>query len=164
VIATGIFLRWYGLPLLATLDAWSPCATLVWCFLAAGHFFEGSDAGLPTKMPWGFAIPPDKTTLHPVALYASVAAGLLTLGLLVFLVRRVRSGYRSGSRSGDAFVLALGGSGAIQFLLTFFRQPYPYTGSFGSFLDPVQWIALVMIVVAGFVFLLQPGRTVSHAI
>src|SRR5437868_8189503 len=58
IFATAIFLRLGHLPLLDTLDAWSPCATLTWAFLALGHFVEGSDAGLPTTLPWGMAIPP----------------------------------------------------------------------------------------------------------
>src|SRR4051795_4652764 len=33
-IATSIYLRIHQLPFLATLDAWAPCATLGWVFLA----------------------------------------------------------------------------------------------------------------------------------
>jgi phosphatidylglycerol:prolipoprotein diacylglycerol transferase len=45
ILATAIYLRLQHLPLLDTLDAWSPCATLTWAFLALAHFAEGSDAG-----------------------------------------------------------------------------------------------------------------------
>ncbi len=154
-LATVIYLRLRRLPLLLVLDAWAPCATLIWAFLALGHFFEGSDAGLPTTLPWGMAIPPDRTRLHPVALYAALAAAILTFVLLRQLFRR--------QRPGDTLVLALVASGTIQFLLTFFRQPYLYTTSFSNILDPIQWISLGMIAAAGLI-LLQPRKLVSHAV
>jgi phosphatidylglycerol---prolipoprotein diacylglyceryl transferase len=88
LIATAIYLRLKNLPLLDTLDAWSPCATLAWAFLALGHLAEGSDAGLPTALPWGMRIPPDPVPLHPVALYAAIAAALVTALLLRQLPRR----------------------------------------------------------------------------
>jgi phosphatidylglycerol---prolipoprotein diacylglyceryl transferase len=156
LVATVIYLRLQSLPLLATLDAWSPCATLAWAFLALGHFAEGTDAGLPTTLPWGLAIPPSKIRLHPVALYAALAAAALTLILLRHLRRR--------QHPGDTFALALAATGAMQFLLTFFRQPYPYLEHTPNFLDPIQWIALAMITLAGIVLILQPRKLVPHAV
>ena len=99
ILATAIYLRVRNLPLLDTLDAWSPCATLTWAFLALGHFAEGSDAGLPTTLPWGIAIPPNSLRLHPVALYAAIAAALLTAVLLRQPSHR--------HHPGDTFALAL---------------------------------------------------------
>src|SRR5215469_333040 len=55
ILVTAIYLRRRGLPILDTLDAWAPCATLVWAFLAIGHLAEGSDPGMITSVPW--AIP-----------------------------------------------------------------------------------------------------------
>jgi len=152
VIATAIYLHLRSLALLDTLDAWAPCATLTWAFLALGHLAEGSDAGLPTTVPWGLPIPPDHTPLQPVALYAAIVATLLTLALLRQLPRR--------QHPGDTFALALAAAGTFQFLLTFFRQPFPNS----SLLDPIQWIALGMIALAGLVFLLQPRKLVTHAV
>jgi phosphatidylglycerol---prolipoprotein diacylglyceryl transferase len=152
ILATAIYLRIRNLPLLDTLDAWSPCATLAWAFLALGHFAEGTDAGLPTTLPWGVAIPPSATRLHPVALYAAIAAALLTAVLLRQLSHR--------HHPGDTFALALATSGTAQFLLTFFRQPFPDS----TLLDPIQWIALGMIAVAGLILLLQPRKLVPHAV
>jgi phosphatidylglycerol---prolipoprotein diacylglyceryl transferase len=159
IVATAIYLRLRHLPLLDTLDAWSPPATLAWAFLALGHLAEGSDAGLPTTLPWGLRIPPDRTPLHPVALYAALAASLLTGLLLRQLPRR--------HHPGDTLVLALAAAGTIQFLLTFVRQPYPYADSAAAFietLDPMQWIALGMIATAGLILLLQPRKLVTHAV
>jgi phosphatidylglycerol:prolipoprotein diacylglycerol transferase len=152
ILATAIYLRLRHLPLLDTLDAWSPCATLTWAFLALGHLAEGSDAGLPTTLPWGMPIPPNTIRLHPVALYAAIAATLLTLLLLRALPHR--------HHPGDTFALALATAGAIQFLLTFVRQPFPDS----TLLDPIQWIALGMIALAGLVLLLQPRKLVPHAV
>ena len=156
LIATLIYLRLHHLPLLDTFDAWSPCATLIWAFLALGHFAEGSDAGLPTTLPWGVPIPPDRTQLHPVALYAAISAAILTAILLRQLKHR--------SQPGTTVAIALAAAGTIQFLLTFVRQPYPYTSSSTYvLLDPIQWIALGMIVVAGLIALL-PRKLVTHAV
>jgi phosphatidylglycerol:prolipoprotein diacylglycerol transferase len=152
IIVTAIYLRVRHLPIFDTLDAWSPCATLVWAFLALGHLAEGSDAGLPTTLPWGLRIPPDRTPLHPVALYAAITATLLTVVLLRQLSHR--------HHPGDTIALALTAAGTAQFLLTFVRQPYPYAG----LLDPIQWIALGMIVTAGLILLLQPRKLVTHAV
>jgi phosphatidylglycerol:prolipoprotein diacylglycerol transferase len=152
LFASAIYLRLSQLPLLDTLDAWSPCATFAWAFLALGHFAEGSDAGLPTALPWGMAIPPNTTRLHPVALYAAIAAALLSVAILRRLPRR--------QHPGDIFALTLATAGAIQFLLTFLRQPFPDS----DFLDPIQWIALGMIALAGIVLLLQPRKLVTHAV
>jgi phosphatidylglycerol---prolipoprotein diacylglyceryl transferase len=152
IVATVIYLRLHQLPLFDTLDAWSPCATLAWAFLALGHFAEGSDAGLPTTLPWGLRLPPDPIPLHPVALYACIVASLLTILLLRQLPRR--------RNPGDTLALALAVSGTAQFLLTFFRQPYPA----GVLLDPIQWIALGMILASGLILLLQPRKLVTHAV
>ena len=156
VLATLIYLHIRHISILETLNAWSPCATLIWAFLALGHFAEGSDAGLPTTLPWGMSIPPDRTRLHPIALYAAIAAAVLTAILYAQLKRR--------TQPNQTAALALAAAGTIQFLLTFFRQPYPYTTStLYTALDPIQWIALGMIVVAA-VLVLLPGKLVTHAV
>jgi len=98
------------------------------------------------------SIPPNTIRLHPVALYAAIAATLLTLILLRALPHR--------HHPGDTFALALATSGTAQFLLTFFRQPFPNS----SLLDPIQWIALGMIALAGIILLLQPRKLVTHAV
>ena len=155
IAATLIYLRVQKLPLLPTLDAWAPCATLIWAFLALGHLSEGSDAGLPTALPWGLPIPPSHTRLHPVALYAALAAALLTIVLFRQLRRH--------SRAGSLFASASAATGLVQFLLTFVRQPYPYLNPVSHLLDPIQFISLGMIVTAGLLFL-RPRKPVSHAL
>lgn len=154
-IATAIYLRVRALPLLAVLDAWAPCATLAWAFLALGHFAEGSDPGLPSTLPWAAPVPSTALRIHPVALYAALAAVIITALLLSHLPRR--------RRSGDTFTLALALAGLAQFLLTFFRQPTYSEGKLGTLLDPIQWVALGMIVTAVLLWQ-QPRRLVPHAV
>jgi phosphatidylglycerol---prolipoprotein diacylglyceryl transferase len=152
---TLLYLRVRRLSQLTTLDAWAPCATLVWAFLALGHFAEGSDPGLPTSQRWGIAMISGGIRLHPVALYAVIVALLLTVALL-------RQLHHRHSR-GDVFLGGLAAVGFTQFVLTFFRQPDPSPEVLGNLLDPIQWVALGMIVVAGVIWL-QPRKLVSHAV
>ena len=154
-MATVLYLRVRRLPLLATLDAWAPCATLAWAFLALGHFAEGSDPGLPTALPWGMAMFPGAMRLHPVALYAAIVAVILTVVLFLQLRRR--------HRRGDTAAFAFAAVGIAQFLLTFLRQPDMDAASLGGILDPIQWVALGMIVAAGLIWL-RPRKLVPHAV
>jgi phosphatidylglycerol:prolipoprotein diacylglycerol transferase len=154
-VVTVFYLRVRRLPLLSTLDAWAPCATLAWAFFALGHVAEGSDPGLPTTLPWGMAMVAGGVRLHPVSLYAAIVAVLLT----AILFRQLRG----RQRRGDIAAIALGAVGITQFLLTFFRQPYTYAVPSDGVLDPIQWVALGMIVAAGLIWL-QPRKLVSHAV
>jgi phosphatidylglycerol:prolipoprotein diacylglycerol transferase len=134
IVATLLWLRWKRIPLLGALDAWAPCGALVWCFLALGHFAEGSDPGLATSSPSGIRMPGESTPQHPVALYAALAATVLTT-LLFYLLKRQR-------RTGGVASIALIAIGVAQFLLSFLRQPGIETI---ASLDAVQLVALAMI-------------------
>lgn len=154
-IASLIYLRTRSLNILSTLDAWAPCATLAWVFLALGHFAEGSDPGLPSNLPWAVALPSSSLRLHPVAIYVALVAALLTAMLLIQLPRR--------RRAGDTAAIALAASGLAQFLLSFLREPAYYENTLGRLLDPIQWVALGMIVVAAILWR-QPRREIQNAV
>ena len=154
-IATAIYLRTRSLPFLAALDAWAPCATLAWAFLALGHFAEGSDPGLPSTLPWAVPIPSSSLRIHPVALYAALAAAIITALLFIHLPHR--------RRAGDTFAVALFLTGLTQFFLTFLRQPNYSESNAGTLLDPIQWVALGMILTAALLWQ-QPRRLVAHAV
>ena len=160
-LATLLYLWLMQIPILPTLDAWAPCATLTWAFLALGHFAEGSDPGLTTTVPWAILSPTGGARLHPVALYAATAALLLTLILLSQISRP--------HRPGDIIVLALAAAGTAQFLITFFREPTAAPDNvLETLLDPIQWVALAMILSAGLIAL-RPShpklrKPVSHAL
>lgn len=129
--ATLLYLRIHRLPLLPSLDAWAPCATLVWCALALGHFFEGSDPGLLAAH--GPLMPGDSLPTHPVPLYAALLAALLTAWLYRLLVLR----------KAHVAALALMAAGLGQYLLSFVRQPaFESVGP----LDALQWVSLAMFV------------------
>ena len=161
LIATIFYLRIKKLPLLNTLDAWAPCATLVWAFLALGHLAEGSDPGLPTTLPWSILSPTEGARLHPVALYAAIAAALITAALLTYLSRHPHPGRTAA--------LALAASGIAQFLITFLRHPSealdPHPGSLTNILDPIQWVSLAMVIAAATIYLQTtplPRSTPEH--
>ncbi len=151
-VATAIYLRTHATPMLATLDAWAPCATLAWAFLALGHFAEGSDPGLPSSLPWSLATGSGLAKQHPVAIYASLCALVLTVALYACLLRRRPGGDSVGPfsprRPGETAALGLALTGLAQFMLSFLREPSFADGALGKLLDPVQWLALGMIVAA----------------
>ncbi|MDE1160745.1 MAG: prolipoprotein diacylglyceryl transferase [Acidobacteriaceae bacterium] len=133
--ATLLWLRWKRVPLLRALDAWAPCVALGCAFLSVGHFFEGTEGGMPTTLPWGIVATGDTMLghTHPVQLYAAAGA-LLLLGLLWGRLKLPRS--HAGSVA--ALGLLLGSTGS--FLLGFFRQPASQELTLP--LDPGQFFAL----------------------
>jgi phosphatidylglycerol:prolipoprotein diacylglycerol transferase len=145
------WLRWKRLPLLAVLDAWAPCAALLAAILSLGHFVEGTYAGMPTRLPWGVMTPGDTVLgrVHPVQIYAMIAA----LGMTEFLLLRLRSRSRARKPAGTVAGLALVAGGVTSFLLDMVTQPVESLGS--AWLDPSQWVALVAVV-AGLVLLATP--------
>ncbi len=134
-----IYLRWKKLPVLDVMDAWAPCAALLAAVLSLGHFIEGTEAGMPTRLPWGVVTPGDTVLgrVHPVEVYEMVAAVVMCWVLLGVL------GFRR--RAGEAAGLALLVGGVLSFGLDMLRQPLDTFG--GALLDSSQWVALGAIVV-----------------
>ncbi|MCU1322308.1 MAG: prolipoprotein diacylglyceryl transferase [Acidobacteriaceae bacterium] len=158
LLATLVYLRFKRLPLLTTLDAWAPCATLVWAFLAFGHLAEGSDPGLISTLPWKILSPTGGAYLHPVALYAALAALLITEAALIALRRK--------AEAGRTVALALAASGVAQFCISFFRHPSFASDEspFFNVLDPIQWVSLGMVLAAGVIYIQTvPLALQSHA-
>lgn len=139
--AVVAYLRWKRLPLLKAMDAWAPCAAVLAAMLSLGRFFEGTDAGMPTRLPWGTVLPGSggAVHLHPVGIYATVASLMLLVLLLGLLKRRMRGGTVA------AIALVLGG--ATSFLLDMVTQPLEMAGS--AWLDPQQWLAVGAMLVGG---------------
>jgi phosphatidylglycerol:prolipoprotein diacylglycerol transferase len=140
VIVFG-YLRWKRLRLPDVLDAWAPCGALLGALLSLGHFLEGTDAGMPTRLPWGLVTPGDDALgrVQPVQIYAMLAS----LVLLGVLLRALRQRRRRGVVAGAALVAG----GAISFLLDMLTQPAAGTGDtwFGQLLEQGQWIALAAV-------------------
>jgi len=133
-IATLIWLYFARIPVLRALDAWAPCASLVWVFLALGHYAEASDPGLPILISW----PGQASPLYPVALYVAFFAALITAAVYKYLGRP--------HSTGQAAAVTLVAAGTTQFLISFLRQPG--LSSIAD-LDVVQVVALGMIVAGG---------------
>jgi phosphatidylglycerol:prolipoprotein diacylglycerol transferase len=154
-LAVIVYLRLRELPLLLMLDAWAPCATLAWVFLAMGHFAEGSDPGLPSVLPWAISNISGAPRHHPVTIYLALTAVIITVFLLRYL--------RFSRRAGDIVALALALCGVAQFLISFLREPEFMDNAFGTLLDPIQWVALGMIVTSALIWQ-QPRRQAAHAV
>ena len=148
-IATAIYIWLRQLPLRPLLDTWAAPATLLWAFLALGHFAEGSDPGLPARHLGLPPAPGSPLRLYPVSLFAAILALALTAFLLITLRKPNRN-------PGYLAALALAITGLAQFLLTFLREPFRYEPPLQSPLDPIQGLALGMIV-AGTVLYLLPS-------
>jgi phosphatidylglycerol:prolipoprotein diacylglycerol transferase len=131
VVAVFIYLWRKRLPVLKVLDAWAPCAALLAAGLSVGSFLEGTHAGMPTTLPWG-VLDPRFGRIHPVQMYAAVAAIWLCVLLLALLARAHGPGHvaRTGLMTG----------GLAWFVLDWFRQPDP--GAPHALLESGQWVAL----------------------
>ncbi|MDE1154767.1 MAG: prolipoprotein diacylglyceryl transferase [Acidobacteriaceae bacterium] len=157
-LATLLYLRAKRLPLRRSFDAWAPSMALLTVFLQVGHFFEGTEAGMPTAKPWGILTPGDTVLgrTQPVQLFAATLALLLTL----WLYRgAAHTSLRAGALAARAFLFG----GLASFLLDMLRQPVAQDASLP--LDPSQ-IAALAAIAAGSLLWLLPGnapRTLSAA-
>jgi phosphatidylglycerol:prolipoprotein diacylglycerol transferase len=144
MVITGLvvvaYLRWKRLPLLKVLDAWAPCAAVLAAMLSLGKFFEGDDAGMPSRLPWAIKTPlSGGVRVHPVAMYAVIAAGVLAVVLMGLLRRALRTGSVAG--------VALVAGGVAGFLIDMVTQLVEMR--VGAWLDPAQWVAVGVMLVGG---------------
>jgi len=144
----GLWLRYKHLPLRDVLDAWAPCAALLAAVLAIAHFVEGTDAGMPTRLPWGTITPGDTVLgrVHPVQIYAAIIALVLCIVLFRMLSRR--------KFSGQIAAVALSAGGLAAFLLDMLQQPVESSGD--ALLDPGQFIALAAIIAGAALYMTPP--------
>jgi phosphatidylglycerol---prolipoprotein diacylglyceryl transferase len=134
------YLRWKRLALLRVADAWAPCAALLAGMLSLGRFFEGTELGMPTRLPWGMVMPGSGSVrLHPVAVYSAIASGMLVVVLMGLLQRKMREGMVA------AVALVVGGIAG--FLLDMVMQPVEMRGS--AWLDPAQWVGVGAMLAGG---------------
>jgi len=143
-VLVWLWLRWKRLRVLSVLDAWAPCAMLLWAALSVGHFVEGTDAGMPTSLPWGVVTAGDTVLgkVHPVQIYALVVAVVLGAWLLRMLMKARRAGMVAS--------VGLMAGGVASFALGMLRQPMESIGD--SWLDPSQWVALMAVLAGAGIF------------
>jgi phosphatidylglycerol:prolipoprotein diacylglycerol transferase len=150
-VAVALWLRWKHLPLLRVMDAWAPCGALLWSALSLADAASGTGNGLPTHLLWGVrAESSSGVRVHPVALYAAVAALALCAALLA-LLRRIRE-------PGRVAAVAIIISGTTLFLLDMLRVPEqsPDQPISHNLLDVSQWIALTAIVLGACLLAFAP--------
>jgi phosphatidylglycerol:prolipoprotein diacylglycerol transferase len=138
-VATLLYIRFTHMPMLATLDAWAPCAAVLAAVLALAHFVEGTEAGMPTLLPWGVVTPGDSVMgrVHPVQIYGMIVALVLGAYLLFRLSRP--------HVAGEVAAAALAFGGLMAFLLEMFTQPAESQSN--TLLEPSQYIALASILI-----------------
>jgi phosphatidylglycerol:prolipoprotein diacylglycerol transferase len=139
VVATLLYLRWKKMPLLSVLDAWTPPAALLAAVLALAHFVEGTDAGMPTSLPWGVVTPGDTILgrVHPVQIYMLLAAAVVG----GFSYRALTRPHAAGATAARA----MAEGGMLFFVLDMFAQPYDAHSTMP--LDPGQTVGLAFFVV-----------------
>lgn len=145
MVLTGLvvvaYLRWKRLAVARVMDAWAPCAAMLAAMLSVGRFFEGTEVGMPTRLPWGMVNQggDGELRLHPVAVYGAIAAVVLGVALMTLLRRGLRVGVVAG--------VGLVAGGASGFLMDMVTQPVEMSA--GAWLDPAQWVAVGAMVVGG---------------
>jgi phosphatidylglycerol---prolipoprotein diacylglyceryl transferase len=137
-VAVGLYMRWKKLAVLAVMDAWAPGAALLAGALSLGHWFEGTDAGMPTNLPWGVHAP-GIGRVQPVQLYGLAGSVML----FAVLVRMVRQRLRRGVVAEVGLVVG----GCLAFSLALITQPVDWGGS--AWLEPGEWIAIGAVVAGG---------------
>jgi phosphatidylglycerol:prolipoprotein diacylglycerol transferase len=144
VLAVVGYVKWKRLPMLAVMDTWAPCAALLAGALSLGHYFEGTDAGMPTSLPWGVHAA-GMGRVQPVQMYGLAGSLVLFVVLMQMLGRRMRAGSVAG--------VALVAGGSMAFLLDMLSQPTAWGG--GAWLDPGQWIGIGAVVVGTLVLMFE---------
>lgn len=139
-VVVVVYLRWKRLALRKVADAWAPCAAVLAAMLSLGRFFEGTEGGMPTRLPWGTPVEGGAgLRLQPVAIYGAVVSVALVVVLMRLLKRKMRDGMVAA--------IALVAGGAAGFLLDMVTQPLEMRGN--AWLDPQQWLAVVAMLVGG---------------
>jgi phosphatidylglycerol:prolipoprotein diacylglycerol transferase len=102
------FWAWFDVSILSILQAM--------VFIHIGHFFNGSQYGTPTDLPWGIAFDvqniPYLNPIHPVQIYAF----LFTLIVLIYVLKRSKHVHLSGVVGTLALMLYSLGMLGIDFL------------------------------------------------
>ena len=157
-----LFSRYFGLPLLKTLDSAAPGIALGQAVGRIGCFLGGCCYGIPTALPWGVPMARygDLThypavTRHPVQLYESTANLLIFLGLLAIFRRNLKPG---------AVVLAYFMLySLIRFILEYWRGDSIRGFVLGGLLSTSQLVSLMIFFFCAAIVCLQRGPTKPRA-
>ena len=149
------YLRHKRLPLLRLLDVIAAPGALLVAALELGHELDGSEAGMPTALPWGVRDPLSSASqrLHPVAMYGVLAALLIAVVLWRSLLRRRDL---PSPRDGSVAALGLLLGGGFAFALDMLTQPVFAPADLG--VEPGQWVALLAMLAGALLWTFAPSR------
>lgn len=135
---------------LSLLDAFAAPAALLAGALELGHWFEGSEVGMPTALPWAVRDPWEATPMrvHPVAIYGVVLALVLAFALWQVSPRLRRS---AGHLTASGLMLG----GAAAFGLNLLTQPLLVPLELR--LEPGQWMALAAMLTGAVLWTFLPA-------
>jgi phosphatidylglycerol:prolipoprotein diacylglycerol transferase len=113
------------------------------------NFLNGELAGVPTGSNWGVIFPHvDNLLRHPTQLYESLGSFILA-GILFFMLKKY------GKLRGILTIIFLTGYGITRFIIEFWKSP---DGWELLSLSTGQWLCLVMIGLAGYIFSMQKKK------
>lgn len=157
------YVRTYHLPLLKMFDIYAPAVALAQSVGRLGCFSAGCDYGTRTSSFLGvvFTNPyshevtgvPLNTRIHPTQLYESLATFAIG-GLLLWR-------YRHKKRDGEIFLLYLTLYAVARFLLEFLRGDEDRGFVFHHLLSTSQFIAILALLVAGWLWFYLRRRPVA---
>lgn len=142
LVATSLFARRYGYPLLMIGDLMSACVPLALGLGRLGNFINGELWGRVTDVPWAMVFPhAGPLPRHPSQLYAVLLEGVLLFSILMWYAKTPR---KIGSVTGLFLILY----GLIRIFEEFFRQPDPQYGYLAwGWLTMGQILCVPMIVI-----------------
>ena len=145
--------RRHRLPVRAVIDAWAAPFCLLAAILQLAHLLEGTAAGMPATVPWAIRTSGDSILgpVHPVQIYSTAAFVALGCVLVRYLHR--------APRPGRTAALAFTAGGLISFLLDMLRQPDDFIDT--AWLDPSQFVAIVLMVAGVLLWHLPPARNAT---
>jgi phosphatidylglycerol:prolipoprotein diacylglycerol transferase len=163
IIGGGLALYWFTRRRKLSFAEWAdiaaPAVALGQAVGRWGNFFNQELYGLPTNLPWGIYIPPEKRIdpfqsaerFHPLFLYES----LWNLANMFFLLW---AGRRFGEilKKGDIFLLYLVTYPIGRFFLEFLRVDA--SQAFGVNIN--QWISLLVAVIAAILLILRHRKPI----
>jgi phosphatidylglycerol:prolipoprotein diacylglycerol transferase len=143
VVATALFARKAGIPLLGLGDIVC-CAAPVGLFLGRlANFVNGELFGRPTDLPWGMIFPHGgPVPRHPSQLYEATLEGVVLFFVLWLLVRR--GGLRHRGLTTGVF---LAGYAAARMFVEQFRRPDPQIGFLADGITMGQLLSLPMLLI-----------------
>jgi len=142
-----LYLKWRRLPFWRVMDAVGFGLPLGTAIARIGCFLNGCCHGVECSQPWGVIfLRVGYTPVHPTQLYEAAACLVLFIALQV--LRKRRQAY------GEVILTALGGYGALRFIIEFWRGDNPIF-AYGFTLSQLIGAVIAISAVAGVVLLRQ---------